>query len=76
MAKGKYLSLLSHFVFMHYPLLRTSLLCFSFLCSRTQWSIFVEIMAVLEPFKDFFDYFETKAEVRTIFSYELVVSKT
>ncbi|GFR96312.1 dynein heavy chain domain-containing protein 1-like, partial [Elysia marginata] len=30
--------------------------------NRIQWSIFVEIMAVLEPFKDFFDYFETKAE--------------
>ncbi|GFO14607.1 dynein heavy chain domain-containing protein 1-like, partial [Plakobranchus ocellatus] len=30
--------------------------------SRHQWSIFVEIMSVLEPYKDFFDYFETKAE--------------
>ncbi|KAH9510306.1 Dynein heavy chain domain-containing protein 1 [Bulinus truncatus] len=30
--------------------------------SRAQWSIFVEILALLEPYKEYFDYFETKAE--------------
>ncbi|KAK7008742.1 dynein heavy chain domain-containing protein 1, partial [Biomphalaria glabrata] len=30
--------------------------------SREQWSVFVEILALLEPYKEYFDYFETKAE--------------
>ncbi|CAL1542051.1 unnamed protein product [Lymnaea stagnalis] len=30
--------------------------------SRKEWSVFVEILALLEPYKEFFDYFETKAE--------------